>query len=86
MQNDNVGTGADSSPDSEERIKDFLARHGGPGSTPRREESKPPGDRGWYEIYAADGHGLRCEWSRIGGREELKFSEVSPGAHAGGRH
>jgi hypothetical protein len=80
-----VGSGADISPDSEDRIKEFLARHGGAGSAPRREECMPPGDRGWYEIYAADGCALRCEWSRIGSREELKFSEVPPGPHADGR-
>jgi hypothetical protein len=67
----------DVSPDSQDRIRDFMDRHGGPGS-PRRQATEPAGDRGWYEIYAADGYRLRCDWSRLGGREELKFSEIGP--------
>lgn len=75
----------DVSPDREDRIQDFLARHGGAGSTPRRGERAASGEDGWYEVYAADGHRLRCEWSRIGGREELKFSEVAPRVQSGGQ-
>lgn len=41
------------------------------------------GCAGWYEVYAADGYRLRCDWSRIGSREELKFSEIGP-QHGGG--
>jgi hypothetical protein len=67
----------DASPDSQDRIRDFLGRHGGPG-LPRRQATDPGGDRGWYEIYAGDGYRLRCDWSRMGGREELKFSEIGP--------
>jgi hypothetical protein len=82
---DSVPTDGDVSPDRDDRIQDFLARHGGSGSTPRREERAPSGDGGWYEVYAADGHKLRCEWSRVGDREELKFSEVAAQMPAGGR-
>ena len=67
----------DVSPDSEDRIRDFMNRHGGPGS-PRRQGTDAAGYRGWYEIYAADGYRLRCDWSRFGGREELQFSEIGP--------
>jgi hypothetical protein len=67
----------DASPDSQDRIEDFLRRHGGPGS-PRRQATDPAGYRGWYEIYAADGYCLRCDWSRTGSREELQFSEIGP--------
>lgn len=74
----------DASPDSDDRIQDFLARHGGAGPTPRCEERIPSGDGGWYEVYAADGYRLRCEWSRIGSRAELKFSEIAPRAPVGG--
>ena len=83
MQQDNSATvpedapPGDASPDSEDRIRDFMDRHGGPGS-PRRQAIDPAGYRGWYEIYAADGYRLRCDWSRSGSREELKFSEIGP--------
>ena len=75
MQYDDAEAASDGSPDSAERIQDFFARHGGAGPAPRREESGVSGDRGWYEVYAADGCCLRCEWSRVGGREELQFFE-----------
>lgn len=88
MQNEKNGmqVEGDVTPDSEDRLEDFFARHGGPGSLPRREEHIPGGDAGWYEVYAADGYCLRCDWSRIGGLEELRFSELAPHAHAGRRH
>jgi len=69
---------ADVTPDGEDRIRDFFARHGGPGAVPRREETSGAGDGGWYEVIAADGYRLRCEWSRAGGRRELKYFEISP--------
>jgi hypothetical protein len=74
----------DVSPDREDRIRDFLARHGGAGSIPRRGGKVLSGEGGWYEVYAADGHKLRCEWTRLGEREELKYSEVAPHVQAGG--
>jgi hypothetical protein len=67
----------DVSPDGEDRIRDFFARHGGPGTAPRRGETSHAGHSGWYEVTAADGCCLRCEWSRSGGRHELKYSEIS---------
>ena len=69
---------ADITPDGEDRIRDFFARHGGPGAAPRREETSGAGHRGWYEVAAADGYRLRCEWSRAGGRHELKYFEIAP--------
>ena len=69
----------DTSPDSEDRIRDFLARHGGAGALPPREEAINS-ERGWSEVYAADGYKLRCDWSRTGSREEMRFSELPPGA------
>ena len=77
---------ADVTPDGQDRIDDFLVRHGGPSSLPKREERIVAGDAGWYEIYAADGYCLRCDWSRLGGLEELKFSELAPHAHSDRRH
>jgi hypothetical protein len=70
---------ADASPDADERISDFLSRHGGAGTPSARDELHPSGDSGWSEIYAADGYVLRCDWSRIGNREEMQFAELPPG-------
>jgi hypothetical protein len=66
--------------DSDDRIRDFLARHGGAGARPQRREVDSAGVRGWYEIYAADGYAFRCDWSRMGSREELQFCEKPPDA------
>jgi len=77
----------DRSPDSEDRVRDFLARHGGASSRPSHEEALDAEVRGWSEVYAADGYTLRCDWSRLGTKEELKFSEIPPSeASHGGQH
>jgi hypothetical protein len=67
----------DVTPDSQDRIQDFLSRHGGPGAA-RRQATHAAGSAGWYEVYAADGYRLRCDWSRMGSREESTFSEIGP--------
>ena len=67
----------DASPDHEERLRDFFARHGGPGR-PAREEQDSGGLQGWSEVYAQDGHVLRCDWSRMGSREEMSYTERGP--------
>ena len=33
---------------------------------------------GWSEVYAADGYLLRCDWSKLGGRVAMTFTEVAP--------
>jgi hypothetical protein len=68
----------DVSPDRAERIEDFLARHGGAGPHAPRSEDTAPEIQGWSEVYAADGYTLRCEWSRFGSNEEMKYSEIPP--------
>ena len=65
-------------PDSEDRIRDFWARHGGPGDRPGGAGEIVAGICGWSEVYAADGCALRCEWSRLGGRLEMQFIEKCP--------
>jgi hypothetical protein len=65
-------------PDNSERIEDFLRRHGGPATRQGNEGSIVPGVSGWSEVYAADGHTLRCEWSRAGTLHEFKFTERPP--------
>jgi len=69
---------ADASPDGDDRIHDFLNRHGGAAAKPAKKESRSGEESGWSEIYAADGYTLRCEWSRFGDREEMQFTEVPP--------
>jgi hypothetical protein len=69
----------DVSPDHDDRIKDFLTRHGGAGNRPDRSAESSGGLQGWSETYAQDGYTLRCEWSQTGSREEMRYSEIAPG-------
>ncbi len=77
-QSNNSTPVRDASPDGEERVQDFLDRHGGPGASPAAGTIDPA--RGWSEVYAADGYTLRCDWSRTGTREEMNFAELPPTA------
>lgn len=70
----------DASPDHDERIQEFLARHGGASDDPPREHRDASGLSGWSEVQAADGYRLRRDWSRFGEGAEMKFSELSPNA------
>jgi hypothetical protein len=67
------------SPDQDDRLKDFFARHGGASTRPIRKGQSGGGVQGWSEVYANDGYTLRCDWSTFGSREEMKYSEVAPG-------
>jgi hypothetical protein len=73
------------SPDHDERLKDFFARHEGPGARSVRRGQAAGGLQGWSEAYANDGYALRCDWSTFGTREEMKYSELAPHAQ-GGNH
>jgi hypothetical protein len=66
------------SPDHEERLQDFFARHGGVGAQPMREGQSAGGLQGWSEVYAGDGYALRCDWSAAGTLKEMKYSEIPP--------
>jgi hypothetical protein len=79
QQDESAIPDGDVSPDSQDRISDFLERHGGPGA-PRRAEKAASGTGGWYEVYAADGYRLRCDWSSMGTYQELRFTELAPRA------
>jgi hypothetical protein len=68
----------DASPDHDERIKDFFARHGGPGPRGIRSGKSSGGVEGWSEAHASDGYVLRCDWSTFGSREEMQYSEIAP--------
>jgi len=64
--------------DDDDRIRDFWARHGGPADRSSDAGEIVAGICGWSEVYAADGYALRCEWSRIGGRQEMQYIEKPP--------
>jgi hypothetical protein len=66
------------SADHQDRIEDFLKRHGGPAPAASRQECIDAGYRGWSEIYAADGYVLRTEWSRSELRGTMNVSELAP--------
>lgn len=68
----------DTTPDGQDRIDDFLARHGGAAARPTRSETREAGLAGRSEVYAADGYVLVCEWSLSGTRQELNFTEIPP--------
>ena len=68
----------DASPDHDERIKDFFARHGGPGPRGIRSGQSTGGVQGWSEAHASDGYVLRCDWSTFGSRDEMQYSEIAP--------
>jgi len=68
----------DASPDSSDRVQDFLARHGGPAARRGASGDTVPGLSGWSEVYAADGFTLRCDWSRTGTLRRMQFTEASP--------
>jgi len=68
----------DASPDYDDRLKDFFARHGGASTRPMRKDQSGGGVQGWSEVYANDGYALRCNWSTFGSREEMNYSEIAP--------
>jgi hypothetical protein len=70
----------DASPDHDERLEDFFARHGGPALRAVCRGQSGGGVQGWSEAYANDGYVLRCEWSTFASRDEMQYSEIAPGA------
>jgi hypothetical protein len=66
------------SADHQDRIEDFMKRHGGPAPAASRQGCIEAGYRGWSEIYAADGYVLRTEWSRSELRGTMNVSELAP--------
>ena len=66
------------SADHQDRVADFMRRHGGPAREACRQGRMDAGYRGWSELYAADGYVLRTEWSRYELRGTLNVSEIAP--------
>jgi hypothetical protein len=58
----------------------FFARHGPPGTQDLSEGESDGGHHGWWEMAAADGYRLRCDWVRTDDEEQLAFSEIAPGS------
>jgi len=65
--------------DGEERVRDFLARHGGAAPDVEHEGDRDEKTSGWSEVHAADGYRLRCEWSALGSERHMSFVEIAPG-------
>ncbi len=64
--------------DGEDRIADFLARHGGSANRHEREGDMAQHSHGWSDVYAADGYKLHCTWSRVGSMTQMAFTEIAP--------
>jgi hypothetical protein len=71
----------DISSDKEDRVREFFMRHGGPSGDPIHHVETDRGTSGWSETYAKDGYALRCDWSRVGGKEEMQFVELPRPPH-----
>jgi hypothetical protein len=78
METETAQNPGDASPDRDDRVRDFLARHGGSRDIAPRAGESQAGLKGWSEVYAADGYTLRCDWSKFGGKREMTYSEVAP--------
>ena len=76
MPEDATTSGFEPPSDEADRTRDFLARHGGPAGSPPRRGQSDGGLQGWSETEAADGWILRCDWSRLGTVEEIKYAEI----------
>jgi hypothetical protein len=63
-------------PGDDDRLADFLARHGGRALVSERAADGELHTRGWWEVQAADGHKLRCEWSKAGTMTHMNFTEI----------
>jgi hypothetical protein len=59
-------------------VRGFLTRHGRSRTGKLREGESKGGRRGWWEMSAADGYRLRCDWVRTADEEQLTFSEIAP--------
>ena len=57
----------------------FFARHGAQHAEDLREGDSDGAQRGWWQMAAADGYKLRCDWVRTDDEEQLIFSEIAPG-------
>jgi hypothetical protein len=77
---DNQGSDVES-PDDNDRIMDFWNRHGGPSTRLREQGETESGTKGWWEAYAVDGYILRCDWSTMGSRREMRYIERPPPPH-----
>jgi hypothetical protein len=59
-------------------LRILFARHGGPGVIHEMEGNGEQHTLGWSEVFAADGHKLRCEWSKAGTKTDMTFLEIPP--------
>jgi hypothetical protein len=64
--------------DFEDRVKEFLHRHGDQLPSTRTEGALDHGLRGWMEIQSRDGYVLRIEWSKSALRSAFVATERGP--------
>jgi hypothetical protein len=64
------------------RVRAFLTHHGRSRTEKLREGESKGGRRGWWEMSAADGYRLRCDWVQTADEEQLTFSEIAPGSES----
>ena len=58
-------------------VRQFIAQHGRLRGGLCECKSKN-GRSGWFELAAADGYKLRCDWSRTRDEERIAFTEIPP--------
>ena len=67
--------------DGEDRVREFLARHGSAAPDVMHEGDHHEGVSGWSSVHAADGYRLHCEWSVLGSARKMSFVEIAPASN-----
>lgn len=66
------------------QVRRFIAQHGRLRGDLQTRESQD-GRRGWWELSAADGYRLRCDWSRDANEERIDFTRIAPPERGGAK-
>ena len=60
------------------RARRFIAQHGRLRTEGLRQGESNDHQSGWWELAAADGWKLRCDWAVASHEETLSFTEIAP--------